>query len=235
MRFSVLIFMGIFLATLSFADHKPGHPAPGDGGGSANGTTLGSLSCATDEIARFDGSQWVCDSDRTGGDASWVVLDSDNPPKPVGVMLIPGGAPIVAVPVGDTVARLEVAFESWLRAQNSTYYKDTGCSGQAYVRYHFSASMGPAGPVGFNSFVNESHLLEPPPVADNWLGNSFPAALPLDILGPQEEIDALSTVRSDGTCQSFTVPQPRPAYPVQLSGEPDLYTTFPPPYSLTLQ
>lgn len=234
MKFSLLTLFGLLVSVAAHADHKPGHPAPGDSGGSANGTTLGSLSCSTDEIAKFDGSQWVCASDQTGGGLSWVVLDSDEPPKPVGVTLIPGGQPVVLVPVGDTMARLQVTTEWRLSASGSpsisTIYKQENCAGQAYIVPWFSSLMGP---VGFNAFLGESYLLDLPPVADRWLGVPAPAAMPVDILGPEETVDFLSFVHTDGTCVSSS--GSFPAFPVELSGEPSLYTIYPPPYRLSLE
>lgn len=54
------------------ADHKPNHPGGGGGGGGNGGsTTLGDLSCTTDQIAKFDGTTWQCSTDSDGlGDLS---------------------------------------------------------------------------------------------------------------------------------------------------------------------
>ncbi len=45
-------------------------------GAEPSGATLGDLACNTDEIARFDGTQWVCDVDRnTLGDLGTTLGD----------------------------------------------------------------------------------------------------------------------------------------------------------------
>ena len=59
-----MVALSIVAAEPVVADHCKGKHRD-DPGCVAAGTTLGDLSCTTDQIARFDGTNWVCDVDAT--------------------------------------------------------------------------------------------------------------------------------------------------------------------------
>jgi len=69
----IIGFLFASLALCGIAEAQKGGGKPGGGGGD----TLANLNCSTDQIARFNGTAWVCSEDRAGIAATYKVFDGN--------------------------------------------------------------------------------------------------------------------------------------------------------------
>ncbi len=143
--FRVMVLRLIAIAVLTavtavgpaYSGHKPNH----GGGGGPDGATLGSLSptCDPDDIARFDGTNWVCDVDTdtvgaltctTGqvpvvdGSGAWVCTDLFAP-KVVFVSSNTYTGALGGISGADEKCQMladDAALDGWYKAWLSTRY-----------------------------------------------------------------------------------------------------------------
>jgi hypothetical protein len=58
--------VSLVLSGSALANHKDGEPHGGGGGNPPGGATLGDLSCSESQVAKFDGTNWICAADDSG-------------------------------------------------------------------------------------------------------------------------------------------------------------------------
>lgn len=183
--------------------------------------TLGSLECTQDEIAKFDGANWVCSIDEGIG-SGWVLMDSDVPPKPVGevVSVLGINDALVALQVADRETLIEATTDVYntIKGFPTFYYESTDCSGQAYVGGTYDPTV-----------ASKVNWLDQVYIKNGELGDRY-ARTPYEIIGGPDRTrtDYMSRLtystcfQEEGSYSMFPV--------VQIAD--DLSITYPPPYTL---
>ena len=219
-----MLTTGVFVISVAMtgpalATHKNGQPhGGGGGGGSGATTTIGELTCTTDQIAKFDGTDWNCAPDETGsgGGSSSLLMDSDLPSNEVGkVVTVLGHNTVLAqVSIGGQEALLNVSTLGFLPNPQTLVYLADNCAGPAYL------DAGATNP--------DSFILDPVWVDFDTLDNpvAYGIASPVPTLG----MDILS-VLIEGSCFPFPFSNPNDVFPVETL-DSDLHFTFPPPYTV---
>ena len=142
--------------------------------------TLGDLSCATNQIAKWNGSAWVCAADNAGagGLPSGSVMFFNLVSCPVGwsEVVVAKGRAIVGVPNGGTLAGTVGTSLSDMEDRTHTHDVNPSSTGTTSSGSHNHAANPP--PTGTNSTGAHTHSVNPPSTGTNSSRNHYHSVNP---------------------------------------------------------
>jgi hypothetical protein len=106
--------------------------------GQDHGARLGQLSCAAGEIAKFDGSRWICAPDNAGSDQSLVLRD--NAGQVFGIVVDFAGGAVTVIEEfidpssGNLVSVSLQVFPDGVVASGELFFPNDDCSGVGWIR-----------------------------------------------------------------------------------------------------
>ncbi len=204
------------------------------------GDTLGDLSCDTSQIAEYDGNQWVCsDKGDSGSPAGLPFILKDANGQQVGTIttiqkgvtdffgtptgIIASTRVTISTPNGEKGVLFKVT-PNQILGNGHIFFSDPDCEGNAFVII-FNSGNSPKSifevfPPAFNNKYVIATLGDERPLY--FLTNATPVQTPFESQINPPDDDCFTAFGS-----ALVVPV--------VEGDPDLHTTFPPPFTLEAQ
>lgn len=227
-----------FLLFVLSATHIFAMGPSGVGGGTGGKQTLADLNCLNGQIPEYDAINdvWVCGEGKQG--SNLVLMDSDEPPKQVGMALSQRDNPnfvVTILKVFDSQGRernILLGIQSdQIRTSQSILFEERDCSHSGSIWVRTNAGLQPFLSI-FKPGIDQTFITKGFDINDDNWGNQ--RRLYIITSDVAQNVVIQSKSGNIPPCVNTSQPENHEAFPVELLDE-DLHTTFPPPDTFELK